>query len=256
MTRPMALPVTLPMALGANLVNRDKIASGGRSVAYGLTTKTGRMGKIYGLASSVVALGENGRMAQDLNSLMIRIRDQRDRAAFSDLFDEMAPRLKGFLMVRSQTPEVAEDILQNVFLKVWRRAATFDPAKASAATWIYTIARNARIDMLRKEGKPSLDPHEPSLHPTAEIAADEICTQKQDQTLLAEAIKALPPEQAELIGLAFYEDLSHSEIAVRQSLPMGTVKSRLRLAIGKLRRALAIEPAAAQEAGREGEQKT
>jgi RNA polymerase sigma-70 factor (ECF subfamily) len=132
-------------------------------------------------------------------------------------------------------PARAEDLTQDVMVAVWRKAASFDRSKAGVSTWIYRIARNRRIDLFRRERTATLDPDEPMLSPEAEALPDAALLAGQQGALIARAMAELPPEQRDMIRAAFYEDLSHSEIAERTGLALGTVKSRMRLAFEKLR---------------------
>ena len=133
---------------------------------------------------------------------------------------------------------VAEDLLQEVMLTVWRRSETFDRSKAAVSTWLFTIARNKRIDMLRKEIRPQLDPLDPMLTPNQEDSADNVYGFKQESLKITNAIDQLPDEQAVLIKMTYYEDKSHSNIANELKMPLGTVKSRIRLASNRLRKLL------------------
>ena len=160
---------------------------------------------------------------------------RKDRAAFAELFGFLAPRLKADLKRLASDDATAEELTQEVMLTVWRKAGLFDPKQASASTWIYRIARNRRIDLARKDGKPALDADEPLLPPGGVEAPDDAVFARDREAKVREALKTLPAEQVELLRLAFFEGLSHSEIAERQDLPLGTVKSRLRLAFDKLR---------------------
>lgn len=159
-----------------------------------------------------------------------------DRHAFADLFSRYAGRIKGYLMRLGAGAAVAEDLTQDVMVAIWRRAGSFDAAKAKAATWIFVIARNAWIDKLRRE-KTELAYRQ--INPPEEISADEAPddaaarTQSQDQ--VGAALALLSPDQRQVVQLAFFEDRPHSEIAAHLKLPLGTVKSRLRLALAKLR---------------------
>ena len=166
------------------------------------------------------------------------VADRRDREAFMRLFDHFAPRVKAYLIRNGADSGAAEDLAQDVLLTVWRKADRYDPSQAGVGTWIFTIARNRRIDVIRRERRPELDPEDPSLAPSAPQAADESVLQAQQEALVASAIRELPEEQANLIRLAFFEDMTHSEIAAVRDLPLGTVKSRLRLAMGRLRKVL------------------
>jgi RNA polymerase sigma factor (sigma-70 family) len=162
----------------------------------------------------------------------------RDREAFQRLFDHFAPRVKGYLMRLGAGNAVAEDLAQDAMLAVWRKAALFDPSKASASTWIFTIARNLRIDAIRKERRPELDPNDPALLPESERHADETIDWAQAEDRLRAALADLPQEQAQIIALSFLAEKPHSLIAIELGLPLGTVKSRIRLAMARLRLAL------------------
>lgn len=161
-----------------------------------------------------------------------------DRAAFARLFAHLAPRLKAFLRRLGATDAVAEELVQEVMLTVWRKAASFDRRQSSVSTWVFTIARNRRIDLIRRESKPALDPEEPLLQPSAPVAADTLADEGRRDAALRAAIATLPPEQLDLLHLGFYEGKSHAEIAELRKLPLGTVKSRMRLAFSRLRRVM------------------
>lgn len=158
-----------------------------------------------------------------------------DREAFARLFRFFAPRVKAYLMRLGADDAAAEDLMQEVMLTVWRRAPTYDPALAGVSTWVFTIARNRRIDALRRVRQPPVDVNEPALVPTAPAAPDSAVAAQQWEAKIATAIATLPPEQAQMLKLAYFDDRSHSDIAETLKLPLGTVKSRLRLAIGRLR---------------------
>jgi RNA polymerase sigma-70 factor (ECF subfamily) len=173
--------------------------------------------------------------AAELAACIARVAERQDRAAFAVLFRHFAPRIKAYMMRSGSDDASAEEFAQEAMVMVWRKAASFDPAQASAATWIFTIARNKRIDAFRRTNRPELDPNDPLLQPAAEQMQDERVADDQTAGALERAMRDLPAEQTELLRLAFYEDMAHSEIAAETGLPLGTVKSRLRLAIGKLR---------------------
>ena len=173
-----------------------------------------------------------------LNAAVVAVAHSRDRKAFQDLFDHFAPRVKGYLMRLGAGNAVAEDLAQEALLTVWRKAALFDPGKASASTWIFTIARNLRIDAIRKERRPELDPNDPALLPEAERQADEGLDWAQAEDRLRLALAGLPREQSQIIELSFLAEKPHSTIANELGLPLGTVKSRIRLAMARLRLAL------------------
>lgn len=172
----------------------------------------------------------------ELNALLLRVGKEQDKQAFSTLFDHFAPRLNGYMRRLGSEPAQAEEWVQEAMLAIWRQAGSFDPAKASAATWIYTIARNKRIDALRKHHHPEIDPTDIAFV-SGEATSGRLDTALQQQEI-ERALLTLPPEQAELLRLSFFEDKPHAEIASARGLPLGTVKSRLRLALEKMRLAL------------------
>lgn len=166
-----------------------------------------------------------------------RIRDSRDQAAFVELFQYFAPRVKGFLMRGGTDAALADETAQEVMATVWQKAHLFDPTRASVATWIFTIARNRKIDALRKQKRP--EPEDLSWGPEAEPDQVDVLSLQQESSKLTEAIKALPEKQRVLIEQAYFGDLSHSEIAEKTGLPLGTIKSRIRLALERLRHSMA-----------------
>ena len=175
---------------------------------------------------------------KELTTLINLIATRKDKTAFSSLFKLVGPRIKGYLMKLGSNDIVAEDLLQEVMLTVWRKSETFDRNKAAVSTWLFTIARNKRIDMLRKEIRPQLDPNDPMLTPNQEDSADNIYGSKQESIKITDAIKMLPEEQSKLIKMTYYEDKSHSIIAKELKMPLGTVKSRIRLASTRLKKLL------------------
>jgi RNA polymerase sigma-70 factor, ECF subfamily len=172
-----------------------------------------------------------------LADLVEAIAVRADKAAFATLFRHFAPKVKGYLAKLGAGAQ-AEELTQEVMLTIWRKAASFDRRQASVSTWLFTIARNRRIDAIRKERRPELDPEDPMLVPEPPQSPDEQLQARDREARVAEAIKTLPAEQAELLRQAFYLAKSHSEIAAETGLPLGTVKSRLRLAFGRLRKVL------------------
>lgn len=167
---------------------------------------------------------------------LTRIRDGQDKGAFADLFTYFAPRVKAFLMKSGASASLAEDCTQDVMATVWRKAHLFDPSRASASTWIFTIARNRRIDILRKERRP--EPDDLPWGPTGEPDTVEIIGLQQETKRLVEALATLPDKQRTLLERAYFGELSHSEIAEETGLPLGTIKSRLRLALDRMRHAM------------------
>jgi RNA polymerase sigma-70 factor (ECF subfamily) len=168
--------------------------------------------------------------------LMLMVSSNQDRSAFKRLFNHFAPRIKSFLMKAGADPTMAEECSQEAMATVWNKAKLFDPARASASTWIFTIARNKRIDAIRKIRRP--EPDELMWPDGMEDAQDDALELKQQSEILADAIQNLPEKQRQLVEKAFFKELSHSEIALETGLPLGTIKSRIRLALERLRHAM------------------
>jgi RNA polymerase sigma factor (sigma-70 family) len=167
------------------------------------------------------------------------VAEGRDRDAFARLFDHFVPRIEAYLMRIGADAATAEEISQDVMLTLWRKAGLFDPSKSSVTTWLYRIARNRRIDGVRRDRMDYVDPMDIALDEVADdIAPDHAMDIQQREDILRAAIKELPEEQLSLVRLAFFDSLSHSLIAERTGLPLGTVKSRIRLAFARLRRVL------------------
>ena len=172
------------------------------------------------------------RRPDDAGALIQAIAARGDRTAFAALFEHFAPRVKSYLLRLGVPAAAAEELAQETLLLVWRKAAQFDPARAGASTWIFTIARNLRIDALRRDRPlPQADPTdaEPQAGPEAELS----CAQREAR--LRTALGALPAEQAEIVRLSYFSEEPQTAIAERLGVPLGTVKSRLRLALGRLR---------------------
>lgn len=186
--------------------------------------------KAQGETSKAVAEGSN--WTED----MAAIRDRGDQSAFARLYGHFGPRVKGFLIRGGASEPLAEECTQEVFVTVWRKAGMFDPARASASTWIFTIARNRMIDQIRKQRRP--EPEDLDWGPAEEPAQTEVLGLQQESRELAAAIAALPAKQKDLIERAYFGELTHSEIAAETGLPLGTIKSRIRLALERLRHAM------------------
>ena len=182
----------------------------------------------------------NGR--QDRNAqlvrLMIRVSSARDRQAFESLFRFYAPRVKSFMMRKGADEQMAEELAQETMLRVWRKAEFYQPSKSAVSSWIFTIARNLRIDRLRRESIRHFDDLADYDAADTAPASDEIAYRQQQKARIEASLRALPDDQTMVMRLAFIDDLSQREIADRLGLPLGTVKSRMRLAYGKLRIAL------------------
>ncbi|MEI7600632.1 MAG: sigma-70 family RNA polymerase sigma factor [Aestuariivirga sp.] len=181
---------------------------------------------------------ERQRLEALFRSLITRVAQNRDRQAFAQLFDHFAPRLKSFIMRKNTSAELAEDLVQEAMISVWTKAALYESSKGSVTTWVFTIARNLRIDRIRRDvHMPTTelgDYDEPSEAPEGE----ELLGRKQEDGLVARALQGIPEEQRQILVLSFVEEMPQSEIAEKLSIPLGTVKSRMRLAYGHLRRIL------------------
>lgn len=175
----------------------------------------------------------NNDDTEDWAAVVNRIREERDEAAFVTLFRHFAPRLKAFLMRSGADAATAEECVQEVMATVWHKAGLFDPTRASVATWVFTIARNRRIDVLRKQKRP--DPEDLPWGPEAEPDQEDRLSLQEENEHLGEAIASLPAKQRDLIEKAYFGDLTHNEIAEATGLPLGTIKSRIRLALERLR---------------------
>ncbi len=184
------------------------------------------------LTRTPTEIGEQNALFADL---VERIAASADKAAFTRLFAYYAPRVKGYLLRLGMSQAEAEEVSQEVMVAVWRKAASFDRQQASVATWIFRIARNRRIDAFRRDQRAVLDASDPFFQPEAAVGADKAAEAGEREAQLRVALAELPAEQRDLVRIAFYEDLSHSQVAERTGLPLGTVKSRLRLAFAKLK---------------------
>jgi RNA polymerase sigma-70 factor (ECF subfamily) len=183
-----------------------------------------------------------------MTDLLVRIGANRDRDAYQALFLHFAPRVKGFLMRKGADSALAEELMQDTMLAVWTKAVMYHPGRGSAATWIFTIARNLRIDRLRRESVQHFDDvdglelSEDDVNAGGDVVAqDDAVIAGQERRLVAAAMQELPDDQAEVVRMSFVDDLSQSDIAEKLGLPLGTVKSRMRLAYNKLRQALENE---------------
>jgi RNA polymerase sigma-70 factor (ECF subfamily) len=174
-----------------------------------------------------------------MSDLLSRLATDRSDAAFRSLFEEYGPRVRNFMMKQGADPHTAEELAQETLVAVWRKAGLYNASKGSATTWIYTIARNLRTDHIRRRRvwQELTEEHSATL-PSEDAPADDVVDERQRQARVQAVIKELPPEQVEVVMLAFVEGLAHGEIAARLSLPLGTVKSRIRLAYQKLRTGL------------------
>ena len=159
----------------------------------------------------------------------------QDKIAFYLVFKHFGSRLKFFIMKKGASEDVAEEVLQETMVNVWRKAQQFDPTKASVSTWVFSIARNVQIDLYRKAKRPELDINDPTLIVDNQVLAPEKIEDTQNSKRLKDLIDGLPEQQKEVLNLAFFNDLTHQEIAQTLEIPLGTVKSRIRLALKRIR---------------------
>ncbi|UTW12444.1 sigma-70 family RNA polymerase sigma factor [Marinobacterium rhizophilum] len=171
-------------------------------------------------------------MKEEWSACLAGLAQTRDRSDYARLFGHFAPRVKAYLIRLGMTPANAEELAQEALLSVWRKAHMFDPAKANASTWIFRLARNLCIDRMRRE---KIQFHELEYDEAADPDARHDGEHAVLATRMAEAIKALPEAQAQVLYLSYYEGRSHSDIAQAIGIPLGSVKSRLRLGFEKLK---------------------
>ncbi len=191
---------------------------------------------IAGLA--LAGIQERPRALQVDSELLTRIAEQRDRAAFASLFDAYAPRVKSFMMRKGASSEQAEDLVQETMIAVWSKAGMYVADRGSVTTWIFTIARNLRIDRLRREKTSLYSDIDDYDAESDDAPQDDALSRLQEDGYVAKALAQIPPEQRELLILSYVEDLPQSEIAARLQIPLGTVKSRMRLAYRRMRKLL------------------
>lgn len=180
----------------------------------------------------------NQARIEELNICLKRVAASADRESFMALFDHFGPRVKFFLMRQGCSDGEADDLVQDVMLTVWRKARQFDPQKAAASTWIFTIARNRFIDVKRRARVMVDFDTCPEAEQADETTAEDNMRQTELSSDVAAALAELPDAQAEVIRLSFIDGKSHSEIAEELGVPLGTVKSRIRLAFGRLKEVL------------------
>jgi RNA polymerase sigma-70 factor (ECF subfamily) len=185
---------------------------------------------------SLPAFGRVGVSSDDLKHLMFLVAQQRDKSAYGKLFQYFAPRIIGFMERSGVGATDAEEIAQDTLVTVWRKAELYDPRQAAVSTWIFTIARNLRVDMARRAtrrrngaaamGDPDIE--------LVESAESEVLAGERDAKV-RDAMSRLSREQSTVLRLSFFSEKPHAEIARELGIPLGTVKSRVRLAMAKIR---------------------
>ena len=181
--------------------------------------------------------------ADDMKQWLKAIAEQQDRGAFGRLFQYFAPRVASFMERSGLSAAEAEEISQEAMVVVWRKAALYDPAQAGVSTWVFTIARNLRVDLARKASRASAGVAALRGLPTqVEASVEDMILASERDARVRRAMTALSPEQATVLRMSFFAEKPHAEIAKELSLPLGTVKSRTRLAMAKIRAILERDP--------------
>jgi RNA polymerase sigma-70 factor (ECF subfamily) len=195
-----------------------------------------------GRASYMVTVGERGQLLVPEEQLLLlqRVADSQDRQAFAALFRFYAPRLKSFLLKQGFSDIESEDLIQETMLNLWRKAASFDAARAGVSTWIFTIARNCGIDRRRRTSRMAVAPVEDDVVEPVDPdpSAEEQIIVRENEAAIRAALGRLPAEQAAVIRLSFFAENPQAEIARSLGIPLGTVKSRVRLALQRLRQVM------------------
>ena len=179
-----------------------------------------------------------GQKALPHDQLIVQIAASQDKEAFRMLFAHFAPRLKTYLSNLGANGERAEDLAQEAMVAVWQKANLYRPEKAAASTWIFQIARNKFIDQMRRQKYPEVQVEDHLNELVADDETDAPVALDRMSSRVSEAMGALSDVQREVVELSFFEELSHSQIAERLELPLGTVKSRIRIAFEVLRKEL------------------
>jgi len=182
---------------------------------------------------AVTKLEEDPRQLDEWTECLINVRDSQDQAAFVRLFNQFAPRVKAYLIKSGGSNALAEDATQEAMATVWQKAHLFNPARAGASTWIFTIARNKQIDGIRKQRRP--EPEDVEWNTGGQEEASAALEISQEEAGIRRAVSTLPDAQRKLIERAFFNDMSHSEIAAETGIPLGTIKSRIRLGLDRIR---------------------
>ncbi len=197
-------------------------------------------------SASRASLTSTEKRSDQWSLLLVRVGEDRDRQAFAQLFSHFAPLLKSFAQASRHEgwfPGLSEELVQEVMIKVWQKAGGYKPEKASATTWIYTVARNCRIDMLRRKSNTQHLPieNEDYWHEPDEETPVSLLRQKRSEDRVQASLKQLPKEQDEILRKVYLEGKSHAEASEELGLPLGTVKSRVRLALQKMQILVAPE---------------
>lgn len=188
--------------------------------------------------SNTILVSSNQAQDEDDHELVQRVACNRDRAAFRCLFLRFGPRVKALMIRSGADASMAEDLVQDVMLILWRKAELYSPERGSVAAWVFTIARNLRIDRLRRQSPQAYHDIDDLDLESPDASGEEEVHVRQKSMLVSEAVSQLPPDQKRVIELSFIYDMPQADIAQELGVPLGTVKSRMRLAYGKLRERL------------------
>ena len=175
------------------------------------------------------------KASDDWPTLVSAIASTQDRAAFRLIFDYYGPRVKSFMLRSGCSESLADEIAQETLLTVWHKAALYHPKRSAVSTWIFTIARNKKIDRFRKDSRPLPDVNDPSFQNNTDLSPETSAWHSESSQNIQKAFTELPEDQREVLKLAFLEENSHSKIAEILDVPLGTVKSRIRLGLERLR---------------------
>ena len=186
-------------------------------------------------AESAEANASPAGQLDEMSARLVAVAQSGDRDAFASLFRHFGPRVRAYLLRAGGDSVKVDDVLQETFAAVWNRAALYDGSRASAATWIFAIARNRRVDAFRRDRRPEFDPNDPAFHPDPVPGGEEALATQERAEAVRNALAVLSEEQREVLWLSFYEGESYPAIAIRLGIPLGTVKSRARLAFVRLR---------------------
>jgi RNA polymerase sigma-70 factor (ECF subfamily) len=188
--------------------------------------------------SKTILVSSSQAQDEDDHELVQRVACNRDRAAFRCLFLRFGSRVKALMIRSGADTSMAEDLVQDVMLILWRKAELYSPERGSVAAWVFTIARNLRIDRLRRQSPQAYDDIDDLDLESPDASGEEEVNVRQQSMLVSEAVSQLPPDQKRVIELSFIYDMPQADIAQELGVPLGTVKSRMRLAYGKLRERL------------------
>ena len=181
------------------------------------------------------------RSAHELAKCLLAVGQAQDRTAFIILFEHYAPQLKTYFCGLGVPSSMADDVVQETMLMLWRKAHYYDPAKGPPSAWVFTIARNLRATKLRERRLTSIEDALLRMEDPA-ARADDLLAASETESRLRQVLKTLPKEDADLLKASFLEEKSHPDIARARNLPLGTVKSRLRRTLSRVRKALSELP--------------